>query len=316
MEKLLVESPYISIERDKWKRLRERKKIELTDAQLEEIRGLNEIVSLKEIIEVYAPLTRLLRIYYDNYKGLNRKRMSYLSTEKVSIPYVIGIAGSVAVGKSTTARILKKLIGSWSTQPTVYIVPTDGFLFPNKELEKRGLLEKKGFPESYDLKSMIKFLYRLKSGTRELTVPQYSHLKYDILKGDDLKISNPDIILFEGLNVLQTHIGRIVDDSHDMMVSDFFDFSIYVDAEEKIIKRWFTERFLKLMDTAFVNPESYFNKYASINKDEAVQISSAIWDHINGLNLKMNIERTKFHADLILHKGADHSVENVLLRKI
>ncbi len=316
MEKLLVESPYVSIEREKWKRLRERKKIDLSDSQLEEIRGLNEVVSLKEIIEIYAPLTRLLKIYYDNYRSLNRKRMAYLSTDKVSIPYVIGIAGSVAVGKSTTARILKKLISSWDPSPNIYIVTTDGFLFPNSVLQQKGLLDKKGFPESYDLKAMIRFLYRLKSGTRELTVPQYSHLKYDILQGEDLKISNPDIILFEGLNVLQTHMGRILDDSHDLMVSDFFDFSIYVDADERIIKTWFIERFMKLMETAFTDPASYFKHYASITKEEAIEISGNIWDRINGLNLKMNIERTKFHADLILHKVQDHRIDQILLRKI
>jgi pantothenate kinase, bacterial type len=283
---------------------------------LEEIRGLNEVVSLKEIIEIYAPLTRLLKIYYDNYRSLNRKRMAYLSTDKVSIPYVIGIAGSVAVGKSTTARILKKLISSWGISPDVYIVTTDGFLFPNSVLQEKNLLDKKGFPESYDLKAMIRFLYRLKSGTSELTVPQYSHLKYDIMQDEELKISKPDIVLFEGLNVLQTHMGRILDDSHDLMVSDFFDFSIYVDAEEKIIKTWFIERFMKLMETAFKNPSSYFKHYASITMEDALEISGDIWDRINGLNLKMNIERTKFHADLILHKVKDHNVDRILLRKI
>ncbi len=315
MEEILKESPYVVIDRSKWKKLKDRKGVVISDEQLAEIRGLNESISSEEVSDIYAPISRLLKIYYDNYRGLNRKRKAFLLTENVSIPYIVGIAGSVAVGKSTTARILKKLISSWYPGLNVYIVTTDGFLFPNAELIKRGIIERKGFPESYDLKSMIRFLYRLKSGVKEISIPQYSHLKYDITE-EKLNIYDPHIIIFEGLNVLQTHMDRIIDNSHDMMVSDFFDFSIYVDAEEKIIKTWFNERFLKLMETAFKNPESYFTKYATISREKALEISSSIWDNINGLNLRMNIERTKYHADLILKKIEDHRVKEVRLRKI
>lgn len=315
MEEILKESPYVVIDRSKWKKLKDRKGVVISDEQLAEIRGLNESISSEEVSDIYAPISRLLKIYYDNYRGLNRKRKAFLLTENVSIPYIVGIAGSVAVGKSTTARILKKLISAWYPGLNVYIVTTDGFLFPNAELIKRGIIERKGFPESYDLKSMIRFLYRLKSGVKEISIPQYSHLKYDITE-EKLNIYDPHIIIFEGLNVLQTHMDRIIDNSHDMMVSDFFDFSIYVDAEEKIIKTWFNERFLKLMETAFKNPESYFKKYATISREKALEISSSIWDNINGLNLRMNIERTKYHADLILKKIEDHRVKEVRLRKI
>ncbi len=315
MEEILKESPYVVIDRSKWKKLKDRKGVVISDEQLAEIRGLNESISSEEVSDIYAPISRLLKIYYDNYRGLNRKRKAFLLTENVSIPYIVGIAGSVAVGKSTTARILKKLISAWYPGLNVYIVTTDGFLFPNAELIKRGIIERKGFPESYDLKSMIRFLYRLKSGVKEISIPQYSHLKYDITE-EKLNIYDPHIIIFEGLNVLQTHMDRIIDNSHDMMVSDFFDFSIYVDAEEKIIKTWFNERFLKLMETAFKNPESYFTKYATISREKALEISSSIWDNINGLNLRMNIERTKYHADLILKKIEDHRVKEVRLRKI
>ncbi len=316
MESFEVETPFVTIEREKWKKLRDRKKINLTEEQLNEIRGLNENISMKEVKDIYAPLTRLLKVYYDNYMRLNVKRKAFLEIDNGRVPYIIGIAGSVAVGKSTTARILKKLISTWDTELNVYIVPTDGFLYPNAELIRKGIMDKKGFPESYDLKSMIRFLYRVKSGVREIKVPFYSHLKYDIVPGEEINIVQPDIILFEGLNVLQSHAGRINDNFHDLMVSDFFDFSIFVDAEEEIIKQWFIQRFLKLKDTAFRNRESYFNKYATIDEEEAIRIGLDIWERINGVNLKMNIERTKYHAQLILRKMENHEVNFVQIRKI
>ncbi|MHB1440145.1 MAG: type I pantothenate kinase [Cuniculiplasma sp.] len=316
MESFEVETPFVTIEREKWKKLRDRKKINLTEEQLNEIRGLNENISMKEVKDIYAPLTRLLKVYYDNYMRLNVKRKAFLEIDNGRVPYIIGIAGSVAVGKSTTARILKKLISTWDTELNVYIVPTDGFLYPNAELIRKGIMDKKGFPESYDLKSMIRFLYRVKSGVREIKVPFYSHLKYDIVPREEINIVQPDIILFEGLNVLQSHAGRINDNFHDLMVSDFFDFSIFVDAEEEIIKQWFIQRFLKLKDTAFRNRESYFNKYATIDEQEAIRIGLDIWERINGVNLKMNIERTKYHAQLILRKMENHEVNFVQIRKI
>ncbi len=310
------ETPFVTVEREKWKKLRDRKKITITEDQLREIRGINENISLKEVKEIYAPLTRLLKVYYDNYRRLNKARKAFLEIENERVPYIIGIAGSVAVGKSTTARILKELISTWKNSLNVYIVTTDGFLYPNAELNRRNIIERKGFPESYDLKSLISFLYRIKSGVNDIKAPFYSHLKYDIVPGEEIEIKNPDIIIFEGLNVLQSHSDRVDGVSHDLMVSDFFDFSIYVDADEEIIEGWFVKRFLKLKETAFKDPNSYFHKLASIPDEDAIKIGQDIWDRINGLNLKMNIERTKYHAQLILKKRSNHEVNFVQLRKI
>ncbi len=316
MESSDYETPFVTIEREKWRKLRDRKKITITEDQLREIRGINENISMKEVKDIYAPLTRLLKVYYDNYRRLNRTRKAFLEMENERVPYIIGIAGSVAVGKSTTARIMKELISSWENSLNVYIITTDGFLYPNEELKRRNIIERKGFPESYDLKSMIKFLYRIKSGVSHLKAPFYSHLKYDIVPEEEIEIVNPDIILFEGLNVLQSHSDRINDNFHDLMVSDFFDFSIYVDAEEETIKEWFIQRFLKLKETAFKDPNSYFRKYASIPDEDAIKIGLDIWERINGLNLRMNIERTKYHAQLILRKRENHEVNYIQLRKI
>lgn len=271
---------------------------------------------MEEVKEIYAPLSRLLKVYYDNYRRLNETRREFLGIENENIPYIIGIAGSVAVGKSTTARILRKLISLWPEAPNVYIVTTDGFLYNNSELEKRGILDRKGFPESYNLKEMLSFLYRVKSGENNTRVPIYSHLIYDIVDGKYEIIRDADIIIFEGLNVLQTHTRKIEGANPDLMVSDFFDFSIYVDAEEEMIKKWFIERFLKLKRTAFTDPQSYFKKYSEIDDETSIRIASQIWDNINGKNLKENIEGTKYHADLIMKKIEDHSVRFVLLRKI
>ncbi|MGP6206713.1 type I pantothenate kinase [Cuniculiplasma sp. SKW3] len=310
------DTPYVKIDREKWKRLRKRLKIDLTQEQLDEIQGLNEKLSMEEVREIYAPLSRLLKVYYDNYRRLNETRREFLGIENENIPYIIGIAGSVAVGKSTTARILKKLISLWPEAPNVYIVTTDGFLYNNSELERRGILDRKGFPESYNLKGMLSFLYRVKSGENNTRVPIYSHLIYDIVEGKYEIIKDADIIIFEGLNVLQTHTRKIDGANPDLMVSDFFDFSIYVDAEEDMIKKWFIERFLKLKRTAFTDPQSYFKKYSEIDDETSIRIASQIWDNINGKNLKENIEGTKYHADLIMKKVEDHSVRFVLLRKI
>ncbi|MGP6239042.1 type I pantothenate kinase [Cuniculiplasma sp. SKW4] len=310
------DTPYVKIDREKWKRLRKRLKIDLTQEQLDEIQGLNEKLSMEEVREIYAPLSRLLKVYYDNYRRLNETRREFLGIENENIPYIIGIAGSVAVGKSTTARILKKLISLWPEAPNVYIVTTDGFLYNNSELERRGILDRKGFPESYNLKGMLSFLYRVKSGENNTRVPIYSHLIYDIVEGKYEIIKDADIIIFEGLNVLQTQTRKIDGANPDLMVSDFFDFSIYVDAEEDMIKKWFIERFLKLKRTAFTDPQSYFKKYSEIDDETSIRIASQIWDNINGKNLKENIEGTKYHADLIMKKVEDHSVRFVLLRKI
>ncbi len=309
-------SPFLEVERDEWKKLREREKINITEEELLEIRGINENLSIKEVEEIYAPISKLLRIYYDNYGRLISRRADFFRKTHGKVPYIIGIAGSVAVGKSTTARILKALISGWPSKPRVYIVTTDGFLLTNRELESRNLMERKGFPESYDLRRMIKFLYDLKSGLRNLKAPIYSHLVYDIVPDQFLEIDEPDIIIFEGLNVLQTGTRSIRAREPELIVSDFFDFSIYVDAEEADIKNWFLERFKILRETRFKNPESYFRGYYNIPEDEALRIASDIWDRINGKNLRENIENTKYHAHLILKKEKDHSVNKVLIRKI
>ncbi len=308
-------SPYVAIDRNHWKKMKEKRKIELTEEQLEKIRGINEFLSLQEVRDIYAPLSRLIKVYYENYNRLNQKRRTFLGKGNEKIPYIIGIAGSVAVGKSTTARIIKELISMWPESPKVYIVPTDGFLFKNKELEKRGIMLRKGFPESYDLRAMINFLYQVKSGNRSIEIPQYSHLVYDITEEKTL-INEPDVIIFEGLNVLQTHTKTLSADGPDLMVSDFFDFSIYVDADESIIKEWFIERFLKLMETAFRDPRSYFKNYSNISRDDAISRASMIWDQINGKNLRENIIGTKYHAQLIMEKTENHMVKRILLRKI
>lgn len=309
-------SPFMKVERNEWKTLREREKINITEEELLEIRGINENLSINEVDEIYAPISKLLRMYYENYEKLITRRADFFRKEHEKIPYIIGIAGSVAVGKSTTARILRALISGWPSKPNVYIVTTDGFLFSNSELEKRKLMERKGFPESYDLRKMIKFLYDLKSGVRNLRAPIYSHLLYDIVEDQFLEIKEPDIIIFEGLNVLQTNTRAILAKEPELLVSDFFDFSIYVDAEEVHIKKWFLERFKILRETRFKNPESYFRGYYKIPEDEAVRIASDIWDRINGKNLRENIENTKYHAHLILKKEEDHSVSQVMIRKI
>ncbi|MGP6294553.1 type I pantothenate kinase [Caldiplasma sukawensis] len=311
-----LHTPYVTIERDEWKKLKDRRKINLTEDQLASIRGLNENLDMIEVSEVYAPLSRLLKVYYDNYMKLTKSRKLFLGMKNEKIPYILGIAGSVAVGKSTTARLIKKLIEMWEWNPRVYIVTTDGFLYPNKILEERGLMNRKGFPETYDLKNMIRFLYDAKSGVNRLEVPVYSHLTYDIVKDEKLIIEDPDIIIFEGLNVLQPHNTNIRANGPDLMVSDFFDFSIYIDAEEHIIKKWFIERFFKLKKTAFTDERSYFRKYANISDEEALRISSRIWDEINGKNLKENIERTRYHARLIMEKTENHKTRSIMMRKI
>jgi type I pantothenate kinase len=271
---------------------------------------------MDEVTEIYAPLSRLLKVYYDNYRKLNETRKEFLGVENENIPYIIGIAGSVAVGKSTTARIMKKLISLWPEEPRVYIVTTDGFLYRNEELQRRGILDRKGFPESYNLKEMLSFLYRVKSGENNTKVPIYSHLIYDIVENQYEVISDADIIIFEGLNVLQTQTRKIDGAKPELMVSDFFDFSIYVDADEEMIRKWFIERFLKLKRTAFTDPSSYFRKYSEMDDETAINIANQIWTNINGKNLEENIEGTKYHADLIMKKIEDHSVRSVLLRKI
>ena len=288
----------------------------INEEDLATIRGINEKISINEIEEVYLPLSRLLNLYYEGSKALYDARNTFLGLSGQKVPYVIGIAGSVAVGKSTTARVLKTLISRWPTKPRVELIATDGFLYPNKILEERNLMARKGFPESYDLKALIRFLYELKSGKKSMTIPQYSHLIYDIVPDQVQTVDTPDILILEGLNVLQTRRTDTVPPTGELLVSDFFDFSIYVDAKEEDIMKWYIDRFLIFRETWFRNRRSYFRIYGDLPVDEAVKTAMNIWNEINGPNLKQNIEPSKFHAHLILNKARDHSVKEVYMRKI
>lgn len=309
-------SPYISFTREEWSALRNSTPMTVSEDDLKEIRGINENISTKEVEEVFLPLSRLLQLYYQAQVNLYIARRTFLEEPTNRVPYVIGIAGSVAVGKSTIGRLLKVLISRWMSKPKVDLITTDGFLFPNAVLEKKNLMEKKGFPESYDIRSLITFLYELKSGKTDLKIPVYSHLTYDIVPNEFMHINSPDLVILEGLNVLQTRSTLKTKNVPELIVSDFFDFSIYLDAEESDIEKWFMDRFLVLRKTAFTDPRSYFRKLAEIPEDEAVKIGKDIWERINGKNLRENIAPTKYHAHLILVKGPDHSVTQVHMRKI
>jgi type I pantothenate kinase len=287
----------------------------LTDEDLVQLRGVNEYVSLDEVSDVYLPLSRLLNLYVGAAQGLHVVADLFLGKPAAPVPYVIGIGGSVAVGKSTFARILRALLGRWPNHPKVDLVTTDGFLYPNHLLEERGLMNRKGFPESFDLRRLLRFLSDLKSGAEEVRAPVYSHLVYDIVPGEELVIRRPDIVLVEGLNVLQTPDGPRRR-SLRTFVSDFFDFSIYVDAREEDVEKWYVERFLKLRETAFRDPRSYFRRFAELSAEEAVATAHSIWHEINGLNLRENIKPTRDRASLVLRKQADHKFIEVRLRKI
>ncbi len=307
--------PYLSFAREEWRSLRNNTPLTLTSKDLEEIKGINERISLLEVEEIFLPLSRLINIYYRSARELYASRKEFLGTVHEKIPFIIGIAGSVAVGKSTIARLLKTLISAWPESPKVDLIPTDGFIYPNRILEERNLMNRKGFPESYNLHELIRFLFALKSGSKGIKVPVYSHLKYDIVPGEFHEIADPDILLLEGLNVLQTKSSSSKNEP-EFFVSDFFDFSIYIDALEADIKRWYIERFKVLMKTAFRDKESYFHKYSYLSENQAVEIAGRIWDEINAVNLVENIEPTKNHAHLILEKLHDHSLGKVYMRKI
>ncbi|MBO0683542.1 MAG: type I pantothenate kinase [Candidatus Dormibacteraeota bacterium] len=308
-------SPYFAFSREEWARLRAATPLTLSDEDLVQLRGVNEAVSLEEVRDVYLPLSRLLNLYVGAAQSLHVVADLFLGTPATPVPYVIGIAGSVAVGKSTFARILRALLARWPNHPKVDLVTTDGFLYPNRVLEERGLMNRKGFPESFDLRRLLRFLSDLKGGKEEVYAPVYSHLVYDIVDGEELVVRQPDIVLVEGLNVLQTPDGTRRRTLRTF-VSDFFDFSIYLDAREEDIELWYVERFLKWRETTFRNPRSYFRKYADLTSQEAVEVARGIWEEINGLNLRQNIEPTRDRARLILRKQRDHSVAEVRLRKI
>jgi len=305
-------SPWVTLSRDDWSQLRQSTPLTLTQNELDDLRGLTEAISLAEVTEVYLPLSRLLNLYVAATQDLHRATGTFLGSHTEKVPFVLGIAGSVAVGKSTTSRILQALLSRWPNHPRVSLVTTDGFLYPNAVLEQRGLMEKKGFPESYDTAALVSFVAAVKAGVDEVRAPVYSHLTYDIVADEHVVVSRPDILIVEGLNVLQT--GTTAD--RRVFVSDYFDFSVYVDANEAHIQQWYVKRFLRLRDTAFQNPRSYFHRYATLNDDEAIVVARDIWQRINGLNLVQNVLPTRTRADLILQKAADHAVESVALRKL
>ncbi|HEX9259292.1 MAG TPA: type I pantothenate kinase [Acidimicrobiales bacterium] len=303
-------SRYLTFDRDEWKILRAATPLTIREPDLAELRGINDRIDLGEVVEVYLPLTRLLNLYVAAVQNLHKVTATFLGTIAPKLPYVIGVAGSVAVGKSTFARILQALLSRWPDHPKVDLVTTDGFLLPNAQLEARGIMNRKGFPESYDTKRLLGFLRDLKSGAPEVRAPVYSHVVYDILPGEELVVRQPDILILEGLNVLQ------VGDTANEFVSDYFDFSIYIDADETHIEEWYVERFLKLCETVFQDPASYFRHFASLSHDEAVATARGIWRGINGKNLAENILPTRGRASLVLHKDSDHRVRQVDLRRL
>jgi type I pantothenate kinase len=305
-------SPYIEFDRASWARLRASTPLTLGEADLAELQGINERVSLAEVEAIYLPLSRLLNLQVAATQTLHMATSTFLGRPPVPVPYIIGIAGSVAVGKSTFARILQALLSRWPAHPRVDLVTTDGFLLPNAELSRQAALDRKGFPESYDLRRLVQFLIDVKAASGPVKAPVYSHQAYDIVPGEYQVVDRPDIVLVEGLNVLQTGDGG--GRPGRLFVSDFFDFSIYVDADDQDIRRWYIERFLTLRDAVFRDPGSYFHRYATLSDEEAVAVAGGIWERINGRNLGENIQPTRERARLVLEKGPDHLVRRVRLR--
>lgn len=303
-------TPFLEIDRAEWAALAPSTPLPLGAGEIERLRGVGDSLDLAEVAEVYVPLSRLLHLYVTGAMATGAAAREFLGQTGPPTPFVIGIAGSVAVGKSTTARLLRELLSHWPDTPTVELVTTDGFLLPNAELERRGLMERKGFPESYDRRALLRFVTEVKSGVPEVRAPVYSHLVYDVVPGQHVVVKRPDVLIVEGLNVLQPPTsGRLA-------VSDLFDFTIYVDARSSDIERWYVERFLRLQRGAFADPDSYFHRYASLSEEEAISRAKSIWRAINGPNLEQNILPTRARASLVLRKGSDHTVSTVLLRKV
>lgn len=307
-------SRFLTFDRDAWARLRASTPLTLSESDLDALRGLNEQLSLDEVEQIYLPLSRLLNLHVRAVQSLFNASQTFLGNTAEKVPFIIGLAGSVAVGKSTTARVLQALLARWPSHPSVALVTTDGFLFPNVVLESRGLMQRKGFPESYDRMALVRFLADVKAGYPEVHAPVYSHQRYDIVPGATQTVRHPDVVIVEGLNVLQAPPPGYAE--NQLFASDFFDYSIYVDAEERNIESWYVERFLRLRDTVFQDPQSYFHRYARLTEAEARATAADIWARINAVNLRENIAPTRFRAHLILQKTIEHRVERVQLRRV
>ncbi|GAA4177509.1 type I pantothenate kinase [Gryllotalpicola koreensis] len=303
-------TPFVELSRADWSELARSTPQPLSETEVVQLRGLGDVLDMHEVAEVYLPLSRLLNLYAAGTQHLHRATSDFLGERAARTPFVIGVAGSVAVGKSTVSRLLRELLSRWENTPRVELITTDGFLYPNAELERRGLMGRKGFPESYDRRALMRFVTDVKSGVPEVRAPFYSHLSYDIVPDAQIIVRQPDILIVEGLNVLQSPAAG------SLAVSDLFDFSIYVDAATKSIEHWYVERFLRLQQGAFANPQSYFHRYSSLTEDQAVAVAHEIWKGINEPNLIQNVRPTRSRAKLVLRKGPEHKVSSVLLRKL
>jgi type I pantothenate kinase len=304
-------SPYREIHRAEWARLAAGMPQPLTETEIVQLRGIGDVLDMREVREVYVPLSRLLSLYAMSARRLGAATSDFLGEPDTTTPFVIGVAGSVAVGKSTIARLLRELMSRWSDTPRVELVTTDGFLYSNEELERRGIMHRKGFPESYDRRALVDFVSRVKSGAEEVKAPFYSHVRYDIVPDASVTVRRPDVVIVEGLNVLQPPPAP-----NDVAVSDLFDFSIYVDAATADIESWYVSRFLTLRQGAFADPSSYFRVFSELSDEEAVRTALGYWKDINLPNLEENVLPTRHRATLVLRKAADHAVERVLLRKV